>query len=184
MRASAARIAAAVNLLALAAALFLAGILLVAGASKLRHPVRHARLLDGYELLPGGSGIWLAPALGVSEVLVATGLLLPSLRALSASLAFVILLLYSAAIAINLLRGRRDIDCGCGGLWGQQPLSAALLLRNAALMLCTLPPWLTVAHSSHALADWIVALAIAATAWITNTVCALYLARDALLRDD
>jgi hypothetical protein len=50
---------------------------------------------------------------------------------------------YSAAIAMNLARGRRDIDCGCGGPGGARPLSGGLLARNAALivllLLSTLP---------------------------------------------
>jgi hypothetical protein len=38
---------------------------------------------------------------------------------------------------LNLLRGRRWIDCGCGG--PGQPISYALLMRNAVLMgLCLL----------------------------------------------
>ena len=39
----------------------------------------------------------------------------------------------SAAIAINLLRGRRAIDCGCGGPGGARPLRADLLTRNAGV---------------------------------------------------
>jgi hypothetical protein len=44
-----------------------------------------------------------------------------------------VLLLYGFAIAVNLARGRRDIDCGCGGLMERQALSEALVLRNALL---------------------------------------------------
>jgi len=40
---------------------------------------------------------------------------------------------YSAAIGINLLRGRRDIDCGCTGPASRQMLSGWLLVRNVVL---------------------------------------------------
>ena len=40
--------------------------------------------------------------------------------------------IYTTAIAVNLLRGRRSIDCGCGG--EPTPLSAWMLLRNVLLV--------------------------------------------------
>jgi hypothetical protein len=42
-----------------------------------------------------------------------------------------LILLYAAAMAVNLLRGRRQIDCGCGG--EVHPLSWMLVLRNGVL---------------------------------------------------
>lgn len=44
-----------------------------------------------------------------------------------------LLLVYAAAIGINLVRGRRDIDCGCTGPATQQLLSGWLILRNTSL---------------------------------------------------
>lgn len=40
---------------------------------------------------------------------------------------------YSAAVAVNLGRGRRDLDCGCYGPARRRPISALLLVRNAGL---------------------------------------------------
>ena len=44
---------------------------------------------------------------------------------------------------MNLARGRREIDCGCFGPALRQPLSLALVLRNAGLialaLVCALP---------------------------------------------
>lgn len=52
-----------------------------------------------------------------------------------AAVALVLLLgLFSGAIAINLIRGRTDIDCGCFGPVLRQKLSGWLLLRNLALI--------------------------------------------------
>jgi hypothetical protein len=54
-----------------------------------------------------------------------------------------LLALYSAAIVVNLARGRREIDCGCFGPAQRQPLSPALVLRNGVLialaLVCALP---------------------------------------------
>jgi hypothetical protein len=40
----------------------------------------------------------------------------------------------TGAVAINLARGRADIDCGCGGAEGRQRLSWGLVARNTILM--------------------------------------------------
>ena len=46
-----------------------------------------------------------------------------------------VLVLYAGAIAVNLVRGRRFIDCGCSGFAGQQPLGVWLVVRNLLLAL-------------------------------------------------
>ncbi|WP_289141256.1 MauE/DoxX family redox-associated membrane protein [uncultured Brevibacillus sp.] len=56
------------------------------------------------------------------------------LQQIGAVLGGLLLILYSVAIAINLLRGRRDISCGCGGVAGNHPISWLLVLRNLLLM--------------------------------------------------
>jgi hypothetical protein len=46
--------------------------------------------------------------------------------------------MYGGALAVNLLRGRRQIDCGCGlsgAAGGEQPLSWWLVARNVVLAL-------------------------------------------------
>ena len=77
----------------------------------------------------------LAPAaaaglLVAAETLAAVGLLVPATRSAAAVLAAALLLLYAAAIALNLLRGRTSIDCGCGG--SGQGISRLHVLRNLA----------------------------------------------------
>ena len=37
-------------------------------------------------------------------------------------------------IAVNVARGRTDIDCGCGGVEGRQRLSWSLVARNLVLV--------------------------------------------------
>jgi hypothetical protein len=65
------------------------------------------------------------------------------LRAPGPLLAAGLLAVYTGAIAINLARGRRDIDCGCAGPALREPLSGWLLGRNgillAAALACLVP---------------------------------------------
>jgi uncharacterized membrane protein YphA (DoxX/SURF4 family) len=58
--------------------------------------------------------------------------------------AVLLLLAYAGGMVINLQRGRRFIDCGCGGT--AQPLSVGLVVRNLVLStgaLIALSPTLT-----------------------------------------
>jgi hypothetical protein len=117
-----------------AAAGALGGVLLLGGAAKLRDLALFRAVLEDYRLLPAALIAPVALLLALAE-LAAGGLLLPvPLRVLGAGLALLVLAVVSAAVTINLLRGRRQIACGCGGD-APLPLGAGLLWRNAALAL-------------------------------------------------
>lgn len=88
-------------------------------------------IAEAYELLPARLVHIAAPLLVACEAGLALALLVPSWRAPAAFGAVVLLLAYAAAITINLLRGRTDIDCGCGG--SGEGLSWLLVVRNLAL---------------------------------------------------
>jgi len=103
------------------------------GAHKLRDVGAFRAALEGYELLPPRWAVPAGAGLIAAEVGIASGLLLPRVAGVAALAAAGLLTLYAAAIAINLVRGRRDIDCGCAGPAGRQPISAGLVARNAAL---------------------------------------------------
>ena len=45
-----------------------------------------------------------------------------------------LLALYAGAMAVNLARGRRDLDCGCAGPGVRRPVGEGLLIRNGALI--------------------------------------------------
>lgn len=109
--------------------------LLFLGAAlpKLRRPAAFRAALAGYQLLPSR----LLPAAGAglagAELLVAAGCALPPAAPAACLAGAALLALYTGAIAINLARGRRGIDCGCGGPGGARPLGPELALRNALL---------------------------------------------------
>ncbi|SEE48654.1 MULTISPECIES: MauE/DoxX family redox-associated membrane protein [Pseudomonas] len=118
----------------IASALAIAVLLASAATHKLRAPARFARQLADYQLLPDAlvrPGARVIPAI---ELAIAFALLVPACRSWAALSAASLIALYAAAIAINLWRGRRDIDCGCAGPDQAQPLRPVLLLRNSALV--------------------------------------------------
>jgi hypothetical protein len=91
--------------------------------------------LDDYALLPGSWTPAVALGLVAAEVALAAFLLVPATAAAGGLAAAVLLVLYSGAMAVNLLRGRRWIDCGCGGAMAGRVVGEALLVRNAGLVL-------------------------------------------------
>lgn len=124
----------------LTARIFLGLFFLAAALHKLRHRQAFAAALGGYALLPRALLGPAAVTLLVSEALAGALLLLPGF-AIPASLAATALLaLYFTAIAANLLRGRRDIDCGCSFAGSSSLLSGWHLLRLGALMALALLP--------------------------------------------
>lgn len=113
-------------------------ILLGGAAAKLLDRHDFALAVEAYELLP--ERMVPAFALGFPLAELAAGLLLvpDATRTAGIVLALAVLLAATAAVVVNLLRGRRVIDCGCGGLSGRQPISWWLVVRNALLALTLL----------------------------------------------
>ncbi len=115
-------------------ALALAAIFGASAAMKFADVAMFESSLTNYRLVPRALEPLVAYLIPLAEGACAAGLLFVPTRA-SAALALIILLAsFTAAIAINLLRGRTNIDCGCFGPMLRQPLSAWLLMRNLALM--------------------------------------------------
>lgn len=158
-----------------ACALALAAILATAASHKLRAPRWFASQLEAYALLPAGLLTPVARLLPLLEGAVALGLLLPVSRGFAALAAGALMLAYAGAIAVNLWRGRRDIDCGCAGPGESQPLRPLLLLRNAALLGLALLAAATPLTRELGLFDGFVAIAAAAVLLL------LYAAVDGLL---
>lgn len=117
-----------------AALAVLAAILWLGLLDKLRHFAEFEGAVAGYRLL----ATWLHRPFAlmfVSGELTAGMLLLwPQTRAAGALGALSILLVASAGMAINLLRGHTHVDCGCGGLaHATTGLTWWLVVRNGLL---------------------------------------------------
>jgi uncharacterized membrane protein YphA (DoxX/SURF4 family) len=114
--------------------LWLALLFVAAAWHKLSDRPRFEAAIRAYELLPmrgATSASWLLPA---CEGAIALALLVPAWQRHAAGAAVALLLLYTAAITINLARGRRRIDCGCFPSRSATPISGALVARNGGLV--------------------------------------------------
>ena len=119
-------------------ALALAALWIASGVHKLHDPGDFAAALAAYALLPPRAVASVARALPLIEITVAVGLLLPVSRQAAALVSALLLGLYGLALAINLRRGRRELDCGCLGFGRRGTISMTLLWRNAVLVLASL----------------------------------------------
>ena len=109
----------------------LALVLFAAAWHKLAQAELFAAALQAYELVPVGAVIAVGRALPVVEAAIGIGVLVPLTRQPALMAFAALMLLYAGAMVVNLARGRRQIDCGCGA--ESHPLSWALVLRNAVL---------------------------------------------------
>lgn len=109
----------------------------VAALSKLRAPVRFAEELGDYQILPG---VLLRPAaitIPLIEFIVGVGYFVPAVRSEASWMMAILLLVFSAAVFLNLRRGRRNIRCACFGR-DDQLLGWSTLIRNSLLLLAAL----------------------------------------------
>ncbi len=119
----------------LAVRVAVAEVFTAAAVGKLRAPARFAETLRVYRLLPGWAVGPMARVLPVAEILVAVGLpMAVVLGPWPAMGAAALLLVFAGAMAANLLRGRRNIDCGCAmGAGRVHPLRWAFVARNVVV---------------------------------------------------
>jgi uncharacterized membrane protein len=116
----------------------LAAVFASAGAGKLAEREAFAGVVHNYRLLPEALERPVAMMLPVLELLLAAGLLLGVTRPTAALGAALLLLVFAGAMAINLVRGRRNIDCGCFMTALRQRLSWGLVARNLLLVAVSL----------------------------------------------
>lgn len=109
-----------------------AALFLSAALHKLRDFPSFRVTLADYRLVPWWASGAVASGVAAAETATGAALLSPLARPWGFAAAAGLLALYAAAIAVNLLRGRRDIDCGCLGPAHRTPLGWGLVARNAA----------------------------------------------------
>jgi len=155
--------------LADAASWALAGVLGVAAVHKVKNHLQFRGILDQYRIMPPPLVPAAAAVVVALEWAVCLMLVVPPWRWLGAALAAGLLLLYGAAIALNLYgRGRTSMDCGCGG--AATPLSGWLLLRNGLLALLAGAPWLAAPPADSGWAGGILAALMTALLWLAYAV--------------
>jgi Methylamine utilisation protein MauE len=99
-------------------------------------------IIEQYRVAPRWVAIVVARILPPLELTTAAALVLPPASHAGAALGLCLMAMFTAAIALNLVRGRVSIDCGCGGAGGQK-LSMGLVLRNLMVMAGLALAWTT-----------------------------------------
>lgn len=113
----------------------LAALWLIADWHKLTAFDVFAATLGDYRILPRALVTFAAGLVVVLELTLAVGLIVPVSRAIALAGSAGLLTFYGFAMGLNLLRGRRHIDCGCMGPAARQSLSGWLVVRNLTLAL-------------------------------------------------
>ncbi len=156
-----------------------------AGWSKLRSLEAFEGVVYNFRILPESVARPFAWFLPIAELGVALGLLFPITRAGAAAGAVALLTVFCVAIAVNLFRGRHEIDCGCFSSTLKQHLSGSLILRNlvlaglAGLLVVQLSGGMTAGQSHPAL--WLVGAAAAlVTVFIYTSATSLRYQMDGL----
>lgn len=167
--------------ISMGAGLVLAFVFAAAALHKFRDPAYFSATLAAYDLLPA----LLVPVAGrllpVLELAVAGTLLPPQTRGVAGVAATALLGVYTLGIGINLARGRRAIDCGCGDPAQRQGLSAWLLVRNGALLGLALFCAAPAPDRATGWLDWTVAMLAAVSACLVYSTGNQLLANRELL---
>jgi hypothetical protein len=104
-----------------------------AGWHKLRSLEGFTEVFVAYRVLPEGWGrrvAWLIPCL---ELAIAAALPWEMTRRWALTAAVGLLIAYAAALGLNLARGRRELDCGCGTIGSRRSIAGWMVWRNLAI---------------------------------------------------
>lgn len=113
-------------------------IFLFAGLSKLRHRKLLPGVIANYRIVPDAAVPVVATLLPVAE-LALSALLIVGERHVAPLVGIALLLAFAWAMAVNIRRGRTNIDCGCGSPHLRQTLGKGLVYRNFTLALALIP---------------------------------------------
>jgi hypothetical protein len=123
------------------ARLTIAVIFALAAFHAMREWAMFGGIVEQYRIAPRWLARIAARILPPLELAAAATLVLLRSSSVGAVLGLCLMVLFTVAITVNLVRGRVSIDCGCGGASGQQ-LSPGLVLRNLVVAFGLVVAWL------------------------------------------
>ncbi|MEJ2129149.1 MAG: MauE/DoxX family redox-associated membrane protein [Woeseiaceae bacterium] len=167
--------------------------LLLAAVHKLSAHAHFRAILADYRVLPASLVAPVAFLLPLLEVALGLAWLFSSLQAWIPTVA--LLMVYTLGIAINLLRGRVHISCGCGfgkSTGSSDALHPGLVIRNAGLILAAVVAALPVSTRTVGALDYmtlvaallVVILVFAAANQLVRNAAAINSWRQRADRDD
>jgi len=127
--------------------------------SKRKTMAEHIGIVRDYQILPERLTEPFAKAETYVELVLGALLLIGLFQPFAAAGSVLMLIVYTIAITVNLLRGRTEMSCGCGGLAGQHRLSWKLVVRNVGLALAG--AWVCYTNAPSGTVDAL----LAGTAW-------------------
>ena len=116
-----------------AISLSVAALFAASAAHKLRDWMRFREVVRNYQLLPQRVVPAAAATTIALELSTALLILLVATRPIGALLAAGLLIAYATAMAINLGRGRVNLDCGCLGIGRRQAVRWWMVTRNMVI---------------------------------------------------
>ncbi len=152
-------------------------LLFAAAWHKLRDPIGFWQAVAGYRLLGETLERPVSRAIPVAEILIALSLLIFPASALPVLMALALWCVYGGAMAANLLQGRSELECGCGGIGADQKIHWGLVTRNAVLAAVTASLLLPVASRTLSWFDY------ATTGFAVLILLLVYATAEHLLRN-
>lgn len=112
--------------------LFLGGILVYAGLTKLANPLQFAAAIEAYQLLSPDWVIWISRIIPWLEIVLGMGLIFGLWIRFFAAFAGSLLVFFTLIMLVTYLRGI-EADCGCFGVG--EKISPFTLFRDTFLIL-------------------------------------------------
>lgn len=111
----------------------LATLFISTGIDKIKKFSIHQLIIKEYRIIPENQ-IRLFTIIEIfAEIFISICLFIGLFHTFTLICAALLFLVYSVAILVNLLRGRKEISCGCGGVLGNHKLSWMLVVRNLCI---------------------------------------------------
>jgi hypothetical protein len=118
----------------------------LAGSHKLRNLALFTEVFAAYRVLPEAlarRSAWIIPAV---ELSLALALPWHACRPWALPAAIGLMIAYASGIALNIARGRRELDCGCGASGNRRAIAPWMVWRNLTLALAlgvAALPWIS-----------------------------------------
>jgi hypothetical protein len=139
-------------------------VFLQAASHKAQNVESFSGFVRDYQIVPMGMEAPVSRALIAIEIFITGALMGPGTRDAASGIAISILSIYAAAMAHNIVRGRKEIQCGCGA--EPQWLGWPLVVRNVILIgVAALA--LRSDESPHSLGAWMVTMTSGFVLWIS-----------------
>jgi hypothetical protein len=146
----------------------IAATFVAAGTLKLAHRRQFAAEIADYRLLPASLTGIVAAGLPVVEIAAGVAVLFSGARLAGTLVLLACLAIFTAAVVVNLLRGRTDLSCACFGRRSRH-IDWAIPARNglmaAGLLAATLVPTKAAVPTAAASTTVVIGLALLWVVW-------------------